>query len=338
MHNFQRTVPRHRAARIALFNHKGGVGKTTLTINIAVSLGSLGKRVLLVDSDPQCNLTSYYFNDEYIDFLLKDSDGEEGRTLWSAVKPVYDAGARPQNIAPIELENYPNVLIVPGDIQLSKFETELVRLWDDTFQRKPQGYNGTIALSQLINSIAEAYDFDYVFYDCGPNVGALNRVILLDSDYFIVPGACDQFSIRALTTLGIQLREWIKDWRTVRMLSPENVYDLPSESKLLGYILQRFRTYGRKMTAEAAQYADQFEEELVRNIYSTLRRFDESLTPIDSTVLRLGGVGDFQSRALRAQRRGQMLNEVGDRDQKAEATRTFRGIARRIIERTTSQD
>ena len=50
---------RHKATRISIFNHKGGVGKTTLTINIAAALASLGNRVLIVDSDPQCNSTAY---------------------------------------------------------------------------------------------------------------------------------------------------------------------------------------------------------------------------------------------------------------------------------------
>jgi cellulose biosynthesis protein BcsQ len=61
-----KTTKRNRAKRIALFNHKGGVGKTTLTVNIAAALGSMGKRVLLVDADPQCNLTSYLVAEDVV--------------------------------------------------------------------------------------------------------------------------------------------------------------------------------------------------------------------------------------------------------------------------------
>src|SRR5258706_15578733 len=73
---------------ISIFNHKGGVGKTTLTMNLASTLALLGKRVLLVDSDPQCNLTSYLIADDVVDDLLDKSDSQHGRTIWSAVKPV----------------------------------------------------------------------------------------------------------------------------------------------------------------------------------------------------------------------------------------------------------
>lgn len=64
--------------RITLFNHKGGVGKTTLTANIAFALAEIGKSVLLVDSDPQCNLTSYLLADDVVDELLNESDGPQG--------------------------------------------------------------------------------------------------------------------------------------------------------------------------------------------------------------------------------------------------------------------
>ena len=77
--------------RLAIFNHKGGVGKTTLTVNIGAALAERGHRVLLVDSDPQCNLTSYLVDADVVDDLLDRSDSEEGRTLWSAVKPLSDA-------------------------------------------------------------------------------------------------------------------------------------------------------------------------------------------------------------------------------------------------------
>ena len=81
---------RHRALRLAIFNHKGGVGKTTLTVNVAAALADAGKNVLLIDSDPQCNLTSYLWEESVVDDLLDMSDGPKGETVWSAVKPIVD--------------------------------------------------------------------------------------------------------------------------------------------------------------------------------------------------------------------------------------------------------
>jgi cellulose biosynthesis protein BcsQ len=67
--------------RITIYNHKGGVGKTTLAVNIASALTELDKSVLLVDSDPQCNLTSYLLADDVVDNLLDNSDGPKGQTI-----------------------------------------------------------------------------------------------------------------------------------------------------------------------------------------------------------------------------------------------------------------
>src|ERR1035438_4655885 len=75
---------------LALFNHKGGVGKTTLTINIADAMADLGLKVLVVDADPQCNLTSFYLSEKELDDLLGDSDDVNGGTIWSAIKPVVE--------------------------------------------------------------------------------------------------------------------------------------------------------------------------------------------------------------------------------------------------------
>ena len=79
-----------RPVRITIFNHKGGVGKTTLTANIAFALSSIGKSILLIDSDPQCNLTSYLLSDDVVDELLNHSDDTDGQTIWTALKPVLD--------------------------------------------------------------------------------------------------------------------------------------------------------------------------------------------------------------------------------------------------------
>ena len=96
---------RHSSKRISVFNHKGGVGKTTLTFNLASTLAEQGKRVLLVDTDPQCNLTSQIFEDNVVDDLLDKSDGIEGRTIWSSVKPIVDAEGDIKHVRPYETEN-----------------------------------------------------------------------------------------------------------------------------------------------------------------------------------------------------------------------------------------
>src|SRR6266851_6658701 len=89
--------------RITIYNHKGGVGKTTLNVNIASALAELGKAVLLVDSDPQCNLTSYLLSDDVVDDLLDHSDGPKGQTIWTAVKPVCNQVGECESLKPIEV-------------------------------------------------------------------------------------------------------------------------------------------------------------------------------------------------------------------------------------------
>ena len=72
------------AKRLVLFNHKGGVGKTTLTVNLAHALVEAGKRVLLVNTDPQCSLSSFYLVEEFLDKMLDESETAKGNTVWSA--------------------------------------------------------------------------------------------------------------------------------------------------------------------------------------------------------------------------------------------------------------
>ena len=145
---------RYRAIRIAIFNHKGGVGKTTLTTNIAAALATKGKRVLLVDSDPQGNLTTYLVEEAVVDDLLDNADGPRGATLWSALKPIAEATGDINLVKP--LERSAGVFLLPGDVRLSEFEQELTPLWNECFQRKSKGFRGTTALSRLVNHVAPA--------------------------------------------------------------------------------------------------------------------------------------------------------------------------------------
>jgi cellulose biosynthesis protein BcsQ len=327
-----KTTKRHRAKRIALFNHKGGVGKTTLTVNIAAALGSMGKRVLLVDADPQCNLTSYLVAEDVLDTWLDESDTSEGVTLWTALRPIVQATGDLYQIEPIE-PGISKVLLLPGDIRLSDFEQELTQMWSDCFQRKLRGLRGTSALSQLINVISADHSIDYVFYDCGPNVGPLNRVILLDCNFFIVPAACDLFSIRALTTLGQTLATWVSDWRMIDRLAPDGIYLLRGDPRFLGYIPQHFRIYRGQVASGYSRYMSQIEKHIASDVVKVLRKIDPKLASTSLSQNKLGQIKDFGTLANESQIQGVPLMQAnaGTPEQRRQAQLAFEIIARKII-------
>src|SRR5437762_11626699 len=93
------------AKRLVLFNHKGGVGKTTLTVNLAYALVEAGKRVLLVDTDPQCSLSSFFLEEKYLDQLLDKSESASGNTLWSSLRPVSEGTGPRLPITPVKIRD-----------------------------------------------------------------------------------------------------------------------------------------------------------------------------------------------------------------------------------------
>jgi cellulose biosynthesis protein BcsQ len=324
-----------KAKRLAIFNHKGGVGKTTLTLNLAAALGEKGKAVLLVDSDPQCNLTSYLFEDDVIDDLLDKSDTETGETLWSAVKPVVENTGALRSVKPFR-STVDNCVIIPGDIRLSELELELATFWSDCLEEKVKGFNGTAVLSTLIDKAAARANADFVFYDTGPNIGPLNRAILLDCDFFIVPAAADVFSVRALKTLGRTMSTWIKRWSTMKGNAPDSARVLIGRPAMLGYVMQGFKVYGGGMARSATHFRAAFEKRLQPDLLNPLRRIDEGLAPPNASLARLGDVKNFTTLVQQSQEQGVPLWRVygGPAYQLYEAKEMFMAMADEVIART----
>ena len=326
--------------KIALFNHKGGVGKTTLTINIADALADLGNTVLVVDADPQCNLTSYYLRETDLERLLGESD-EDGAdaTLWSAVRPVVKGRGA---IVPIRTWNVINsgVHMLPGDVLLSEYEEELPTAWTECFARKSRGYDVTTALAQVVDAAAENIGADICVYDVGPNVGALNRAILLDCDYFITPVAADLFSLRALTTVGRSIAKWVRDWQTIRSLgADEDLERLPmGKPKYLGYITSAYKVnIGRSAANAHADWERRIAPRVRDRIIQDLRAVDPTLVPDGPN--KIGGIKHFHSLAPEAQTHGVAIGKLrglvnpGHYAQVDEAFDQFNQLAREILRR-----
>jgi cellulose biosynthesis protein BcsQ len=323
---------------LALFNHKGGVGKTTLAVNIADALVDLGLRILLIDADPQCNLTSFFLKENQLDKLLSESHAAKGGTLWSAIKPVVEGKGPIKAISSFQVRK--NLLLLAGDVLLADYEEELPSAWTGSFARKTRDYDVMCALSSAVRSAGDQYKADLVIYDVGPNVGALNRAIILDSNYFVTPVAADLFSLRALATVGRSLGRWIQDWQTVRNLaSPEDqrrlLHGLP---EYLGYVTSAYKVSSGRVATRPHEYWEKKIAPRVRDcIVDVLRKTYPQLVP--HATHRIAAIKDFHSLAPQAQTIGVAIGKLkghvnpGYYPQVEEAADEFRELAQELLRR-----
>jgi len=323
---------------LALFNNKGGVGKTTLTVNISDALSDLGYRVLMVDADPQCNLSSFFLPEKNLDEMLDKSDSDAGTTIWSAIRPVVRGKGAIKEIEPVKLTS--KEFLIPGDVFLADYEEELPEAWTSAFARKERGYDVTCAFSHAVRVVAKKMKADVVIYDVGPNLGPLNRAILLDADCFATPVAADLFSLRALSTVGRSLGKWITDWATVRSLASEEhrASLLKGRPAYLGYITSAYKISSGRIATGPHDYWEKFIAPRVRDkIVAELRNVDPKLVPFTSN--KLGGIKNFHSLAPQAQSTGIAIGKLignvnsGYNVQVREAGVEFASLAAEIAKR-----
>lgn len=295
---------------LTLFNHKGGVGKTTLTIHLADAFADLGHKVLLVDTDPQCNLSAFYLPEEDLDKLLGESAGtEEGQTLWSAVRPVVEGTGDIKDIDPFDIGG--NIHLLVGDVLLAQYEEELPTAWTESFARKARGYAVMGAIAKVARQAADNLGANIVMYDVGPNVGPLNRALLLDSDFFITPVHTDLYSLRALSTVGHSVSKWVTDWTTVRQLaSPTAKTTLMAGSpQYLGYLASAYQTYGGRKAKPHEYWERMIPARVKTRVVDELKRISADLVPA-APPFKLGDVPDIHSLAAASQEKGLPVSKL----------------------------
>ncbi|MGW4461147.1 ParA family protein [Micromonospora sp. NPDC004704] len=240
---------------VAMFNNKGGVGKTTLTYHLAHMLQRLGHRVLAVDLDPQSNLTAAFLDEDALGLLWNETatpawGGPHQQRLWAAadrgsgtvvtaLQPIMDGVGDIETMLPVTITQ--DLWLLPGDLDLSRFEDRLSDAW-------PRGFTGndqaalrvTTAFHRIIRQAAEEVDAEIVLIDVGPNLGAINRAALLAADAVLMPLAADLFSLRGLKNLGPTLREWRSIWReTVLPKVPSRISAPRGTMAPLGYVIMQ---------------------------------------------------------------------------------------------------
>ncbi len=163
---------------LAFSNQKGGVGKTTAAVNISAALGTKGKRVLLVDSDPQGNAGS--------------AVGVDRRKIRKDLMNVLIEGA-PLKDAIVETE-FENLFVVPATMGLAGAELELAGREKREF-----------VLKDALLTVAQ--DYDYIIIDCPPSLGLLTIGALTAAHQVIVPMQCEYFALEGLSALSYTIRQ-----------------------------------------------------------------------------------------------------------------------------------
>ena len=312
---------------VTFFNHKGGVGKTTIVFNTALALAQHGHSVLIVDADAQANATGLALGETKYETAINNN-----QTIWSCVAPLVTGAGDLEIINPLQIRD--NVWIMPGDLRLSNFEAILPVGWTEALAGEARGFRVTSALYRLFQGLSENTQTEYIVVDLGPNISALNRSVLIGTDGFVVPLAPDLFSLMALPSVGNSIREWSRQWHTALDNLPGGInFALPTaEPKPLGYVSQQFSVYGNRPTAAFRMWLERLGDAYEEGVLTPLGM------PRQSRSWELGALKNFASLIPLGQKANKALFELNGREARGsqytrsrETQELFEGIADGII-------
>jgi cellulose biosynthesis protein BcsQ len=309
----QSTHQRRRLRILSVFNNKGGVGKTTLTFHLAHALAELGERVLLVDLDPQCNLTIYNHDTEALhsiwekeDAFIDDFEASRGRltqdafssllgesrTIHFLLKPTEEGtGELPTLPPPIHVAQ--NLDLIPGRLTLHLYEERVAARWSDVYKGDPLAIRTMTRVRTLVAAYAAEYGYTIALIDTSPSLGALNKITISTVDGFLVPCLPDMFSLYGIRNIGSALGTWKREFDTIyRLISESKREQFPSDFvRFLGFTIynakKRTGSGMLDMAKAHENYASQIPDTIRSHIPEAVRRDVESVLaePIGDTAI-----------------------------------------------------
>lgn len=225
--------------RIIFFNHKGGVSKTTTTFHLGWKLAQRGHRVLLVDADPQCNLSGLIMQNDFERYYTEEATKKNN--LMDGVNAAFQGKPEPINAFDcFNVVNNNNLFLLPGHPNLTELEPPLSFAQTSnnafaTMQNLPGAFNA------LIEKCCEHHNIEYVLIDLNPGLSAINQNFFSISDLFIIPTNPDPFSLMAVKTLSEVLPRWYSAALQMHSTFINSSYPFPVHApKFGGVVIQRF--------------------------------------------------------------------------------------------------
>jgi chromosome partitioning protein len=294
------------AALIALFNHKGGVSKTTTTFNLGWALAVQGRRVLIVDADPQCNLTGTALGlDDDDDFEAFYANNPQSNIV-AGLAPVFQGMQTPLIPVPVAPTQQPNLFLLAGHIDLSLYETQLA-VAITTGAAIPALQNLPGAVCRFLRLMAENHQFDAVLIDMSPSVGALNECLLLGSDFFIVPTSPDFYCDQAIRSLASVLPRWNAQVAGFRAPTLATAFPI-NPPVCLGIISQRYRPREGNPAASFQRWIDRIKTTMSTTLVPALQPLNMVVLPNaftaagpGDTPYNLANIADFNTLIAQSQ-------------------------------------
>jgi len=266
---------------ICLFNHKGGVSKTTTSFNLGWSLAELGKKVLVIDLDSQCNLTGLVMNYKAVDDEKMDIfySSRQNLTMKPIVKALID-GISAEDYIKTETGNllettHQNLSLLPGHLDIADLDAQ-ISLSLKIASGVPATRNIPGNLPKIFQAIARKENIDYLIYDLSPNVGGLNEVILMSSDYFIVPTSPDYFCLQAISSLAKNITKWHIEIERFKSDNNFDSRDFPirNQPTFLGAIQQRYRPRNERPAKSFQKWIDIIRKAINENLVPALEKIN----------------------------------------------------------------
>ncbi len=286
---------------ISVFNHKGGVAKTTNSYNLGWALTERNKKVLLVDADPQCNLTNLILGEKFDDYYEKDDT--KFHNIKDGVGTAFAGSPEPiKSVNCPHHQHNDNLLLLPGHMDLSSYDPQLnLSLTTSSTLTVLQNLPG--AFYKLIMLCAKANSIDYVIIDLNPSLSSINKVLFMISDGFIVPTNPDPFSVMAIHTLKDVLPRWKKDAEDLHYQTEDVSYPFPEKNMyFLGETISRFNVRTGKPAQYYVEKIQQIKGAINSGLVPTLRRSNmicNTDTRMDFCLAEIKDFGGLQQLATK---------------------------------------